>query len=566
MIDTETGGFRYATDGPDAAGNGETRKPDSGRGGMRQAPIGGSPSYAAALVAVAPAIPIIATVSTTLIYAARPTSPLMTALQEVPLLAGTLFGVALGLGFALIYRFLFTAAGQANAGSYGMLSQRVEQVQARLRVLWSMQDASAALSVSQRIALSEADAHYQSIERNLRQSSIQWVTGEGYLNAWALLHRAEEALIEAEPVESVLSGALYDELRLEDSTIERRDRLLSKLRRAVVALSPSAAAYLHQQPPALRPNPPAAQPGTVVSIAATAGSENGGGPSAASAEVPPGGSDHSAAPPSAVASVPTSVDLRRGDSGLGPGPTDSGPTPHLTDVPLASGQEARAILREVRRTLNEFRDERWAGLLRLRNRLLATLTLTGLVTYVLLGFAMNGRPSNAPADPLQDPILAAAAFYLVGAIVGLFNRMYGESSEDAAIEDYGLSRARLLLTPILSGLAAVGGVLITAMLIGSINGAVLTPGAEGSPPVTTPAETSAGDSAPLSLPHPQDVFNLQQYPFGLVIAAIFGLTPGLLISRLKKESDSYKVDLQMSEGNSRELPPAGAARPGLGGA
>ena len=51
------------------------------------------------------------------------------------------------------------------------------------------------------------------------------------------------------------------------------------------------------------------------------------------------------------------------------------------------------------------------------------------------------------------PIVSVAAIYLVGTIVGLFNRLAAESGGETSIDDYGLSGARLLLTPALSGLA-----------------------------------------------------------------------------------------------------------------
>ena len=40
-----------------------------------------------------------------------------------------------------------------------------------------------------------------------------------------------------------------------------------------------------------------------------------------------------------------------------------------------------------------------------------------------------------------------------------------------------------------------------------------------------------------------EVFSLADYPFGIVIAAIFGLTPGLLLARLRQQTDEYKEEL-----------------------
>ncbi len=77
---------------------------------------------------------------------------------------------------------------------------------------------------------------------------------------------------------------------------------------------------------------------------------------------------------------------------------------------------------------------------------------------------------------------SAIAYFLIGAPVGLFNRLYLDASTETAVEDYGLSAARLLHTPLLCGLAAV-----------------------------------------------------------------FGLTPSALISRLQSEAEKYKSDLKSSE-------------------
>jgi len=94
--------------------------------------------------------------------------------------------------------------------------------------------------------------------------------------------------------------------------------------------------------------------------------------------------------------------------------------------------EARSALRDVRRTINEFRDGLWEGLVTLRNQLMA-----GVSTYILLCFAII-----AGASP--ESIMAAMAFYLVGALVGLFGRLYAESQTEKASNDYDLTLARII--------------------------------------------------------------------------------------------------------------------------
>jgi hypothetical protein len=91
-----------------------------------------------------------------------------------------------------------------------------------------------------------------------------------------------------------------------------------------------------------------------------------------------------------------------------------------------------------------------------------------------------------------------------------------------AIEDYGLSSARMIQTPLFSGLAAIGGVVLTAM--------VLIPIAE------KPQEISLAQ-----------IFSLEQNTFGLITAAVFGLTPRLLIDQLQGQAEQFKVELKKSE-------------------
>ena len=99
----------------------------------------------------------------------------------------------------------------------------------------------------------------------------------------------------------------------------------------------------------------------------------------------------------------------------------------------------------------------------------------------------------------------------------------------------------MVYTPVLSGLAGVGGVLLMAMLYPTLN-VVLDPAISGGTNVTVPSLDT--------------IFSLTANRFGIVVAAIFGLTPDLLINRLQGEADRYKVDLQNTSVQTRvELEP-----------
>jgi hypothetical protein len=302
------------------------------------------------------------------------------------------------------------------------------------------------------------------------EPSSHWIMATGYPAVWNRLHRADECLFDLEPTATVIGYALYDELRLLGARIPEKDELLSKLRIAVVALEPAAARYLHQAV-AL----PIGAPGRLLRSTQRGGAES------------------------------TGVQVRvRGR------------------VLVGSDRELlpRATLRQVRHSISEYRDDRREGLVRARNNLFTTVLYTGIIAYLVLGLAV------AESVPPRE-LIAGLSFYLVGATVGLFRHLRSASTRDAIVEDdYGLSTARLLQLPLFSGVAAVSGVTLTALV-----------------PALVPSTSGHSEVAP-SL---HTIFNLASNQVYLVIAAIFGLTPNLLIHRLEQQAESYKADLKSSE-------------------
>jgi hypothetical protein len=330
----------------------------------------------------------------------------------------------------------------------------------------------------------------------------RWVLGTGFIDLWAHLHRAEEALFLVQPEAEVVGNGAIDEMRLKDSGIDNSTDYLDKLRWAVATLG--GGKYLSGSPP-----------------------------------------------------LPTLTEV---------------------DQTPQAKHRARVILGGVRRVINEYRDARREGLVRARNQLLWTGTVTGLAAYTLLAMAVLTVPDGWAG---REAIIAAAAFFLVGAVVGLFDQLRrGSGTETAPEEDYGLARARLLYIPLLSGLAAVGGVLVTAMLYGTLNdtippneaaaatpapavvvaaaatpSATAVPAAAATPPAGvrefTPDVPAAGvrEFTP-DVPALDRVFDLQDNRFSLVIAAVFGLTPGLLVERLQNQATRYTSELQSTSAQS----------------
>jgi hypothetical protein len=172
--------------------------------------------------------------------------------------------------------------------------------------------------------------------------------------------------------------------------------------------------------------------------------------------------------------------------------------------------------------------------------------------------------------------VTAGILFFVGAIIGLFNRLYLDGHTDSGVEDFGLSTARLVSTPLASGLAAVFGVLVSVLLPGLLDGVLP---ASGTPTPTPPTSAivapspqvafsgASGQLVPVASPSAPavqlpgktvslgDVFDVQRYPFEVVLAAIFALTPGLLITRLQRQTDKFKADLNSTQASQQTTTP-----------
>jgi len=185
------------------------------------------------------------------------------------------------------------------------------------------------------------------------------------------------------------------------------------------------------------------------------------------------------------------------------------------EPPASTDKEvARAIVREAQATVDEFRDSRREGLVRARNRLFATVVFTGMVAYAGLALALL-------AGAQKTQIVAGATFYLIGATVGLFRQLRQAAAANAATEeDFGLGMVRLVHTPLVSGLAGVAGVVLTAYV------------------------TDLNDAG--QVPSLAEIFDVTASPLGLISAALFGFTPSLVESTLQKRADEAKQELKSS--------------------
>jgi hypothetical protein len=369
---------------------------------------------------------------------------------------GTVVAVGAWLLVALAARNYARATG-ANPAEYAKLHEIYDVLNARAEGVAAMLSAQ-----PMPVALAEARVNLEYAASSFPDPpppSLRWGTGDAYLDLRERLHRAEEALIDIEPVELAVGEAQYDVRRVDGSRLADAKQLLD--------------------------------------------------------------------------------DLQTARDKLAANPTDTA---------------ARAILRQVRRAVNEYRDSLRAGLIRARNRLFVTAVFASLFAYALLGVAMIWHVG-------RSQILAATVIFLIGATVGLFRQLQLASMATTTQEDYGLETMRLIQTPLFSGLAAIGGVVLTSILLAvtpnpttrRVSATPTTPTATAAQPATTGTTSSTTTSPPTAtataeqIPSLNEIFDIGSNPITLAIAAVFGLTPTLLIARLRAQSEALKTGLKSSE-------------------
>jgi uncharacterized membrane protein YdcZ (DUF606 family) len=359
-------------------------------------------TYVAALLSTGNTVPVFAAFMSVLIYITLSPFPWLTLSATV---GGSLFVLLCWLLVAILYR-RFTAVDRANAASFEQLLNRLQQAASWYGTL--MQKPGPKNNSLYAIGLQEISTSINAICKSLKTPGPSWISATGYMSAWKLMHRIDEAFIEIEPVEAVIHNALHDEMSLQDSTLTNKDDLLNKLRRAVKVLDQGAAIYLNQQPPQDQ------QP------------SRGDQPKHPDLQVIPSAMQNVDNPEENDSTFSNNID---------------------------SPTQARTIIYEVRTTLHHFRDDRWDKLLRVRNQLMKMTLVTGLLLYALVGFAIM---MNVGAEMLKT----ATILYFVGGLVGLFSRLYDQSKTDTSIDDFRLATARLIAAPLYSGLSAIGGVLV----------------------------------------------------------------------------------------------------------
>jgi len=439
-------------------------------------------AYGGSLVGTSVAFPIFALGATVCFYLTPPfplpllpqdvVSVLVKSAWYAPVYGFLVTCVALLLFAAFRYRFA-TARG-ANMHVYGILKSRHSELTARLggkdvincKPEESLQKMQELFGIDgndhYRIeALRKARGAYHDLDQSLfhNHCGVEWALGTGYTTAWRIVHRAQEALIEVEATQEVIADVIHDVDAIKSSAMSNCDSLIEKSLLAVKDLCPEAMEYFAD-----------------------------------------------------LKSNKNYADLFKENA---------------AGQPTRSKEMALETIRQVKHSLNVYQDNLRATLVRARNHLSVSIALTGFVTHLLLCIVIligNSPDANKAANiaaGMHSAIIAATAYYMVGAVAGLFGRFYNEANSGNAPDDYGLFLSRLVATPLLSGLAAIGGVLITATL----------PTLDG-----------------LKAPELGAIFNNALSMEYLFAAAIFGFTPNLIIKSFQQRAQKYATDLQNSKG------------------
>jgi hypothetical protein len=188
----------------------------------------------------------------------------------------------------------------------------------------------------------------------------------------------------------------------------------------------------------------------------------------------------------------------------------------------ATEAQARAEIAQIQLIVDASRTDRYSGLLRARNMLLAACTMTSLVLYALfwLGIVAARSTSTAPS------LLGAALFFTtLGGLVGLFQLLYIDSQVDTGVDDYGLSLARVVVAPQVAGLAALVGVVLTSLTTATLS-----------------STTGAANTIPVAL---EQIGR----PANVVVAVAFALSPGMVMSRFRQRIEDTKRELTKSSGS-----------------
>jgi hypothetical protein len=501
--------------------------------------------YFAALVLVANviSIPILAGLITVLLFATFPVERSGTEWWNVlfALFITLLIWIVLTLLFAS-----FTTIENANRLSNGHLKNMRKELKDQLKIIddqLKAEEGSKPIPDYKKIALSQVEDALSNVDEMFERKGLLWASAEGYLAAWQEIHAAESAMVMLLPEVTVIINAEYDLSRLQGSSIPGCPDLRDRVQQAIDTLNAtdtnnSVSASQKGGDSTLQTDLAQAMFALLKrSLVPSDQSQN-------EAQIAPDADESQLVqdPDVKASFAQAMLDLMK--NGINP----------TVPAPEQSELEARIDLSQIRSEINQYSDDRWAKLVRYRKNLMVTAALTGFFTYVLLCIPILLKAN-------LSTIIAVTAIYFVGAIIGLFSRLNSEwGDNNTTIDDYGLTLARILVSPLLSGLAAVGGVLLVSLLALTLlsssgsGGGTSSGGTGGTTPVAVSTVTSAGVTVQVTitqqtnteqgLPTLQKIFDLQNNLTALVFAAVFGYLPSLLINVLQQQANNWQSQIQ----------------------
>jgi hypothetical protein len=214
------------------------------------------------------------------------------------------------------------------------------------------------------------------------------------------------------------------------------------------------------------------------------------------------------------------------------------------DITPTTRLQARDVIQVLRSKADQYRDKARIGLTRARGDVTRTLVMTTLLSYALFWIVLEarygyelgqvyalGEPAKA-AVRVVELATGATTLFLWGALVGLFGQLWVKwnASPDAGEDDFGLSISRVIAEPVLAGVAGMCGVIVL-----TFGGTLFNNGLAG---LTNDATKAALDL--------QSAFLPGSSPASLLFAAVFALSPNLLISRLQQAGSTLQQNLSTS--------------------
>jgi hypothetical protein len=154
-------------------------------------------------------------------------------------------GFALTLFAWLVATLLYshaTTASSANRNNYNLLRVQLEQLETQWELLKQppqgvqLEQPNKQEKISRKQVCELVSKHIKKIKAGFTEAGALWTTGDGYIDLWHRIHRAEEELIKVGDKHEVKMEAMQDELRLSGSTMDNKDLLLKRLRCAVAIL------------------------------------------------------------------------------------------------------------------------------------------------------------------------------------------------------------------------------------------------------------------------------------------------------------------------------------------